>query len=347
VNRRSFLVWVWVTAAFANAAVAQTRGGAAPPSSEAGDALAVQVFLARAGFSSGEIDGQYGMNTDKAIAAFTSSQGRGAGARAEVLEAAKASAVPALVEYVITEQDTAGPFVKVIPTDLMKQAELPALSYKSIQEALAERFQSSPALLTRLNPGVTFKAGDRIRVPNVIVETPEAPAASKTAAPKAAAKAAPKAAAGKAPAAKSAAAAPAASAVTVVVSKSNSSLTATDATGKVVFYAPVTSGSEKDPLPIGNWTVTAVARNPVFNYNPDLFWDANPAHAKTKIPPGPNGPVGVVWIDLNKEHYGIHGSPEPSRIGRTTSHGCVRLTNWDAIRLAGLVSKGTPVQFVE
>jgi lipoprotein-anchoring transpeptidase ErfK/SrfK len=131
------------------------------------------------------------------------------------------------------------------------------------------------------------------------------------------------------------------------VSKSQSTLTVTDAEGGVVFHAPVTSGSEHDPLPIGQWTVTAVSRNPAFHYNPDLFWDANPAHAKAKIPPGPNNPVGVVWIDLSKEHYGIHGTPEPSQIGHTTSHGCVRLTNWDALRLARLVTKGTPVHFVE
>jgi lipoprotein-anchoring transpeptidase ErfK/SrfK len=90
-----------------------------------------------------------------------------------------------------------------------------------------------------------------------------------------------------------------------------------------------------------------VTRNPVFRYNPDLFWDADPAHSKATIPAGPNGPVGVVWIDLSKEHYGIHGSPEPGRIGYSQSHGCVRLTNWDATRLADLVKKGTPVHFVE
>jgi len=115
----------------------------------------------------------------------------------------------------------------------------------------------------------------------------------------------------------------------------------------VIMHAPVTSGSEHDPLPIGPWTITAVARNPRFNYNPDLFWDADPAHAKAKIPPGPNSPVGAVWIDISKPHYGIHGTPEPSAVGHTASHGCVRLTNWDALRLAAMVGKGTPVEFVE
>jgi lipoprotein-anchoring transpeptidase ErfK/SrfK len=114
---------------------------------------------------------------------------------------------------------------------------------------------------------------------------------------------------------------------------------------QVIFHAPVTSGSEHDPLPVGNWVVTAVLRNPTFHYNPDLFWDADPASVKAKIPPGPNNPVGVVWIDIDKPHYGIHGGPEPGKIGYTASHGCVRLTNWDAARLAGLVAKGTPVVF--
>ena len=124
------------------------------------------------------------------------------------------------------------------------------------------------------------------------------------------------------------------------VSKQASALTVTDASGKVIMHAPVTSGSEHDPLPIGAWTVTAVARNPTFNYNPDLFWDADPAHAKAKLPPGPNGPVGVVWIDINKPHYGIHGTPEPGTVGHTSSHGCVRLTNWDALKLAAMVGQG-------
>lgn len=133
--------------------------------------------------------------------------------------------------------------------------------------------------------------------------------------------------------------------VEVTVSKSTSALTVKDSSGRVIFYAPVTTGSRHDPLPIGEWKVNGIQFNPPFNYNPDLFWDANPAHAKAKIPAGPNNPVGLVWIDLSKEHYGIHGTPEPSTISRTESHGCVRLTNWDALKLAGLVKPGTKVIF--
>ena len=122
---------------------------------------------------------------------------------------------------------------------------------------------------------------------------------------------------------------------------------ALDAAGNVLARYPASVGSEHDPLPIGSWTVTAVARNPSFNYNPDLFWDADPKHAKAKIPPGPNGPVGVVWIDINKPHYGIHGTPEPSTVGHTQSHGCVRLTNWDAKEVGHRVSPGVQVEFVD
>ena len=133
--------------------------------------------------------------------------------------------------------------------------------------------------------------------------------------------------------------------IVIYVTKATSSATVEDKSGKVLFHAPVTTGSEHDPLPIGTWKVTGVEWMPPFNYNPDLFWDADPSHAKTKIPPGPNNPVGVVWIDLSKEHYGIHGSPEPSKIGHTQSHGCIRLTNWDALRLAKWAQPGATVIF--
>jgi lipoprotein-anchoring transpeptidase ErfK/SrfK len=180
---------------------------------------------------------------------------------------------------------------------------------------LGERFHASPVLLKRLNPGLQLAPGAQMTVPNVsIVSDAKTKPLSD---------------------------------IVVRVSKQGSSLTVSDGTGTVIMYAPVTSGSEHDPLPIGSWTVTGVSRNPSFNYNPDLFWDAEPAHGKAKIPPGPNGPVGLVWIDIDKPHYGLHGTPEPGSIGHATSHGCVRLTNWDALRLAAMVGKGTRVEFTE
>ena len=133
--------------------------------------------------------------------------------------------------------------------------------------------------------------------------------------------------------------------VTVQVARADSSLRVLDAGGKVIFFAPVTTGSEHDPLPPGNWTVTGVDWHPAFHYNPDLFWDAKPGDNRATIKAGPNNPVGVVWINLSLEHYGLHGTPEPANIGRTESHGCVRLTNWDAVKVASLVKKGTPVIF--
>jgi len=271
--------------------------------------LAVQVLVDRAGFSPGEIDGNGGSNTDKAVDAYE----RVTGSRVGDLVAAAQEAPT--TKYTITAEDAAVPLVRAIPRDMVAKARLKRLNYTSQLEMLAEKFHASPALLKRLNPRLRLGAGQQIVVPNVVV-TSDAEGKPQPD-------------------------------VVVHVSKSSSTLWVTDGAGKTIMHAPVTSGSEHDPLPIGMWTVTAVSRNPSFNYNPDLFWDANPSHSKAKIPPGPNNPVGVVWIDLSKEHYGIHGTPEPSTIGHTESHGCVRLTNWDVLRLAAMVGKGTRVEFVE
>ena len=135
------------------------------------------------------------------------------------------------------------------------------------------------------------------------------------------------------------------SGATIIVTKRTSSLTVEDQNGRVVFHAPVTTGSKHDPLPIGKWKVNGVEQLPAFHYNPKLFWDAKPSHSKARLAPGPNNPAGIAWIDLNKEHYGIHGTPEPSTIGHMQSHGCVRMTNWDVRRVLEWARPGTVVIF--
>lgn len=308
-SRRGGLLAVAVLSMAAMIDARQTQQPSPPQHGVVSAALAEQIALDRAGFSPGEIDGSPGANTRRALDAFCEAHHIRCADRAAVAKALGAGEADETTAYTITEQDAAGPFLPEIPTDPLAQAQLPALSYTSVVELLGERFHAAPAVLKQLNPGATFTAGESLVVPNVARPQPSASAAR------------------------------------IVVSKGKSTLAVLDERGGVVFLAPVTSGSQHDPLPIGKWTVTAVVQHPTFNYNPALFWDADPKDAKVKLPAGPNGPVGVVWIDISKPHYGIHGTAEPSAIGHTASHGCVRLTNWDAETVAGLVHKGTPVIF--
>jgi lipoprotein-anchoring transpeptidase ErfK/SrfK len=312
------------TNARANAKATTKAKGAAKDPLRPSEAMLVQVLLDRAGFSVGEIDGSSGAKTKKALMAFQTAKALPSTgvADAATIEALGGQRSPT-VAYTIAAADVAGPFVESIPSDLGDQGELPALSYKTPLEQFAERFHASPALLRKLNPGAQFVEGEEVVVPDV------EPAVYPTVTERRAAKTVETAARTDA----------------VLVSRDNNDVVVQDASGQVLFYAPVSSGSEHDPLPLGEWKVLDVFLMPRFNYNPELFWDADPKHAKTKIAPGPNNPVGVAWIDIDREHYGLHGTPEPSRIGITQSHGCVRLTNWDAIRLAALVQPGTRVVF--
>ena len=273
--------------------------------------LRAQVLLERARFSPGEIDGGWGGNTARAIEGFQQRHGLEVTGVVDAPTREKLgldTAAP-LLAYTLTAADVEGPFVD-IPEDMEAKAGLDRLGYSSALEALGEKFHASPDLLRRLNPNAELEAGARWWVPNVVdVELPKGEK--------------------------------------IVVDRSDSVVRLLDGDGTVVGQWPATMGSEHDPLPIGEWTVDAVAEDPVFYYNPDLFWDADPEHAKAEIAPGPNSPVGTVWIDLSKEHYGIHGTPEPANVGKTASHGCIRMTNWSALALARAISPGTVVVLQE
>jgi len=312
--------------------------------------MQLQVVLDRLGFTPGVVDGQTGLSTRNALMGFQEARGlpvTGEPDPATVQALAPWHNIPATRVITIPADFAAGPF-RAIPRKPEDQAKLPILGYQSLDEKLAERFHTTPETLLALNPNGAapasasppasdappvshFQAGQQVRVPNVGADQVDAGTVPDsrwrgTLAMLGVGSSQPQAA-------------------VVVVSKSKGTLKAYDAAGKLVGMYTATIGSRHDPLPLGKWKVVGVSHNPDFAFNPDLLWDVPDSEAKQRLPPGPNGPVGVAWIKLDKPHYGIHGTPEPSTIGRAQSHGCVRLTNWDVARLAQMVTSGTRVMF--
>lgn len=299
--------------------------------------LHVQVILDHLGFSPGILDGRPGQSLTAALRGFQEARGLA------VTGTIDAATLKLLHQYrrlrpvktlAVSADAMAGPFVDPIPKNLPEQSKLSALAYRRPLEKLAEMFHTTPEVLVELNPGGrAIRTGAVFRFPNALPSSRAYPDDMKpewrqtlsmlnvdATQPKA---------------------------DHLVVDKSEGVLKVYGSGNRLVAQFSATMGSEHDPLPIGRWKINGLDTNPKFHYNPDLFWDAKKSDDPAMLPPGPNGPVGVVWIDLSKEHYGIHGTPEPQTIGRSESHGCIRLTNWDAARLALMVKPGTPAIFQE
>ena len=291
-----------------------------------------EILLDRAHVSPGEIDGLDGDNFRNAVRAFQQVNGLPVSGDLDAATwgALKRDGAPVLKAYTITLADAAGPFTRAIPSNLEAMARLPGLSYTSAQSELAEKFHMSPTLLRELNPRADFaRAGTELTVANV----PEMPLRSGRPSVEAVPPPNPPKASNDLPE------------VTIVVDKPARNVRVYDRDGKFLAFYPATIGSEEKPAPSGDFKVKGVSWNPKYEYDPKFAWKGVNTKRKLSIGPGPNNPVGLVWIDLTDPTYGIHGTPAPSDIGKTQSHGCIRLTNWDAVELAGMVRPGDVVRF--
>ncbi len=296
--------------------VVPIKGDVAGPS-----VLKTQVYLDRQNFSVGPLDGRWGRNSAIALWWYQRSRGINAAEPGALDEptfralAAGAGGVPALVEHTLTEDDVKGPFVTV-PEEMYDKAKLDCLCYESVVEKLAEQFHTTTEFLEQLNPNASLasaRSGDRIWVPNVRpTRTQDQLDIAK-----------------------------------IVVSIRGNTFNAFDAAGNLVFHSPTTLGSKYDPSPNETTEIKRIVFNPQFHYQPKLFAEVPDDEPEANLKPGPNSPVGVVWIALSKPHFGIHGTAVPDSIGYASSHGCVRLTNWDAAEVGHRVKPGVQVEFLD
>ncbi len=272
------------------------------------------VMLNNAHASPGAIDGSSGKNTLKAIASFQQMNGiKPTGTLTkETWDAliANQGSKPAFIEYTITDADIKGPYAKSIPHDYALQAKMPGLYYTRVTEMLGEKFHMDEDFLKKINPKATFsKAGEKIIVANIRNEVPE-------------------------------------DIHLIVAHKGAKQLYLFNSRNQMIGSFPATIGSSDTPSPTGTYKVTGVAQNPWYSYSPSNFVQGKNTKPLS-LPPGPNGPVGNIWIGLSKKSFGIHGTPNPSAISKTASHGCIRLTNWDANDLGKKVRSGVTVKFLE
>ena len=293
--------------------------------------LEAEVLLDRAGASPGSIDGRDGENFANALHAFQQANGLPVGPLDQQTAArlAQASNGPALTQYTIQPEDVKGPFAPRIPQDYEEMATLPRLAYHDPRQQLAAKFHMSESLLAALNRNANFdQPGTVVTVANVAPMPDDAkPAARAGEGSGSSAENGP--AAGK-----------------IVVDKAHHGVLVYSPDNRLIAFFPASIGSAEKPAPSGSFVVRSVTYDPDYTYDPAYHFKGQKAERKVTVRPGPNNPVGLVWIGLSAKGYGIHGTPDPDQIGKTQSHGCVRLTNGDAVRLAKMVKRETPVDFV-
>ena len=291
---------------------AATYEGGDLPEDQSALTVKVQALLDRAGISPGVIDGWKGGMSTSALTAFERREGlpEDGVLDPQVWDAlGGANAGPVVTRYTITAEDSAD-LSDPLPDDYADLAELEWLGYTSLSEKLAERFHMDEDFLIALNSGASFSTGETIQVID--------PGSDLTG-----------------------------TVARVVIDKGRNRALAMDAQGKVLSDYPVTIGSDQTPSPEGIVEVEAIAVEPNYSYNPDVNFQQGDNDEFLRLPPGPNGPVGRIWIDLSKPTYGLHGTPSPSELFTRASHGCVRFTNWDATELAHMIEVGATVEFIE